>query len=107
MWSYPVLSRLNAMLGRTPTHYTSPVAEVAVDEAVVEEVDATPEAQGTAKTGSGIVGTIWYYPGEPIYKYGAIFPPGFEIWNKPHQFRTYDDAEWFITDVISPAREGS
>jgi len=94
-------------MGRSSTFHSAPVEEATTTEEVVvdEEIDTTPEAVGTATTGSGVVGTIWHYPGEAIYKYGALFPAGFEIWNKPKEFRTYEDAEWFITDVISPARE--
>jgi hypothetical protein len=72
---------------------------------VDEEVDTTPEAVGTAQTGSGITGTIWHYPGEAVYKYGVIFPQGYTIWNKPKNFRTYADAEWFIKEVISPKKD--
>ena len=108
MWSYPVLSRLNAMMGRAPNFINTKTEEViSVEQVVVDPVNLEPEIVGNATTGSGVVGTIWHYPGESVYKYGAMFPAGFEVWNKPKQFRTYDDAEWFITDVISPARTGS
>ena len=94
-------------MGRTPSFCPAIVTEVTVAEEVVvdEEIDTTPEAVGTAQTGSGITGTIWNYPGEAVWKYGVIFPQGYTIWNTPKQFRTYDDAEWYITDVVSPSRD--
>jgi hypothetical protein len=97
-------------LGRSPSFcpVRTRVTEVSEGEQVLEEeVDTTPVVQGSASTGSGITAEIVYYPGEPTYQYGAIFPAGYEVFNKPREFRTYDDAQWYVEKVASPAREGA
>lgn len=105
MWDFPLLCGLAKAVGRTPSfcpvEEVSDIDEIVEVEAIIEpEVIAEPEVVGTLTSCWGVTGDVMYYPAEPIYKYGIIFPPPNHIWNKPHEFRTYENVEWYVTDVM-------
>ncbi len=85
----------------------SDTVELTEEEEQVLEEAKTPEVAGTAITENGIEATILHHPIEKYYT--VQFPPGYETYNKGKWagFKTYEEAEFYVVDVVSARIEAA
>ena len=112
-WGFPILRRFGIMppapaaapppsAPAAPTVAngapSAPTTELTPEEEQELQELKRPRLAGTETTSSGLEAEIWYHPVEE--RYSVKFGSGYELFNKNREFRSYDDAKWYVTDVV-------